>query len=98
MGGYVRGVLLSGGIDSTALCVMNKPDHCFFVNYGQRPARREFDIAQKVSSGLDIPLHSLVLDCSKFGKGSMSNNGQSTFAPSVEWWPFRNQLLATVVG
>lgn len=37
----MRALLLSGGLDSTAIAAWQRPDVCVTVDYGQRPARGE---------------------------------------------------------
>lgn len=90
------GLLLSGGMDSTALAYMHKPDVAFNINYGQRPAKAELKSAKSVCDCLNIELISIQIDCSDLGSGDLSNKAAIELAPESDWWPFRNQLLITL--
>ena len=93
-----RGLLLSGGMDSTALAYWLRPEYAFTVNYGQRSAKAEIAAAQQISKHLNIEHHVLLADCSSVGSGDLSNNEPLAIAPKSDWWPFRNQLLVTLCG
>lgn len=90
------GILLSGGLDSTALAYMHKPNIAFNVNYGQKPALAEFRSAQAVCDALGIVLVTINVDCSSLGSGDLSSKPAVKLAPESDWWPFRNQLLITL--
>ena len=89
-------LLLSGGIDSAALAAADRPDAALFVDYGQRPAPAEARAAHAVADALDLPLHEATLDLRSLGAGLLLNEQPIPGAPSPEWWPYRNQMLATV--
>jgi 7-cyano-7-deazaguanine synthase len=91
----MRAVLLSGGIDSTALCYICRPDLAVTVDYGQVVARSEIAAARAVCSELDIRHRVLRCDCSILGKGSLIGGRASSKCENPEWWPYRNQLLIT---
>lgn len=94
-----RIVLLSGGIDSSAVSAWIRPDVAVVVDYGQLPAKGEIRSATAVANALKIPVHVISANCSELGSGLLL--GQETplkTAPTTEWWPFRNQLLITLVG
>lgn len=91
-----KGILLSGGMDSISLAFLLRPRHAFTVDYGQNSAQAEIHAASQVSKTLDIEHHVLSVDCSSLGSGNLSRNAPLEFAPVVEWWPFRNQLLVTL--
>ncbi len=91
-------VLLSGGIDSAALAAWQRPSAGLFVDYGQAPAEAERRASRQVAQDLDLAWHELTVDCSAIGAGMMSTRPSPSGAPSPEWWPFRNQLLATIAA
>lgn len=88
-------LLLSGGIDSAALAGADRPDAVLFVDYGQRPAPAEARAARAVADALDLPLHESTMDLRPLGGGLLLDEEPLPGAPSPEWWPYRNQMLAT---
>jgi 7-cyano-7-deazaguanine synthase len=93
-----RLLLLSGGLDSTALAVMLRPEYALTVDYGQVSAAGEIRAAAAVSSALGVPHDVLRADCSAIGSGLLAGTEQAAVAPVPEWWPFRNQLLLTLAA
>lgn len=97
-----RVLLLSGGLDSTALAAWLRPDAALWVDYGQRPASGERRAAQAVAAQLGMPFHAVTVDAGAIGLGllnSDTSDGPGTDPlPSPEWWPFRNQLIVTVAA
>jgi len=92
-------LLLSGGIDSTALAFSEDPDVALTVDYGQVCAKAEVQSAGEVCRELNIPHEVVRADCSDLGSGSMTGDGdQLDVAPTQEWWPFRNQLIITLAA
>ncbi|WP_244474337.1 7-cyano-7-deazaguanine synthase [Methylobacterium sp. Leaf87] len=93
-------LLLTGGLDSTALASMLKIECALFVDYGQRPAKGEERAARAVAEALGIPLDIRRVDLSAFGHGIMSPMGAAL--PSArgapEFWPYRNQMLITLAA
>lgn len=97
-----RGILLSGGLDSTALCFWQRPAVAFTVDYGQRAAEAEIRAAARVTDELRVPHEVVKVDCSAVGWGCLSRSTPAcpaSLCPSTqEWWPFRNQLLVTLAA
>jgi 7-cyano-7-deazaguanine synthase len=95
-------VLLSGGMDSTALAAWIRPSATLFIDYGQRPAAAERRAAQAVAKELSLPFNELSIDLSVIGSGLLVEDDTSPAAsqasPSPEWWPLRNQLLCTIAA
>ena len=91
-------LLLSGGMDSIALAWWKRPDLAFTVDYGQLAAPAEISAASAVSEHLKIPHHVLRIDGREFGSGDMAGTSPDAHAPASDWWPYRNQLLLTLVG
>lgn len=91
-------LLLSGGMDSIALAWWKRPDMAFTVDYGQLAAQAEVTAASEVSQRLNISHHVLRFDARDFGSGDMAGTVPDAKAPASDWWPYRNQLLLTLVG
>jgi 7-cyano-7-deazaguanine synthase len=91
-------MLMSGGVDSSALAYLIKPDGLLFIDYGQRPKDGEFTAANAVAASLGMRLDRLDVDCSTVGSGLLSGSRSIPGSPSPEWWPFRNQLLVTLAA
>ena len=89
------GLLLSGGIDSSAVAFWKHPAVCFTVNYGQRPAQAEITAARHVAEQIGSRHEILTIDCSSLVSGDLSTKPVLRVASTPEWWPFRNQLLIT---
>jgi 7-cyano-7-deazaguanine synthase len=89
-------ILLSGGMDSTALAFWKRPDIAFTIDYGQIPAEGEIRAARQIAYEIGIQHEVIVVDCSGLGSGDLAGKPASSEAPVSEWWPFRNQLLITL--
>lgn len=88
-------MLLSGGMDSIALAWWKRPEVAITIDYGQLPARAEIAAATAVSRRLGIEHHVVSIDCRSLGSGDMAGRGADAHAPASDWWPYRNQMLAT---
>jgi len=91
-------LLLSGGIDSTALATWMRPDIAYTIDYGQLAAEGELRAATTICEILKLKHRVLRVDCGSLGSGDLSRNPSSEYAPTTDWWPFRNQLLITLSG
>jgi 7-cyano-7-deazaguanine synthase len=91
-------ILLSGGMDSTALTYWTTPELAITIDYGQKCAQGEIDAASAVCAELRIRHEIIRINCSEVGSGDLSNRPPLPIAPVTEWWPFRNQLLITLAG
>ena len=89
-------LLLSGGMDSTAIAYWRRPEIALTVDYGQRPVAGEIRAASAVASALGIAHHVIRADLSALGSGDMAGTDALLVAPVPEWWPFRNQMLVTL--
>ena len=85
-----------GRVDSSAIALLERPQLAIVVDYGQLPAAGERRAALIIAKRLDIPLETIVVDCSSLGSGDMAGICASPHAPVPEWWPYRNQLLVTL--
>lgn len=92
------GLLLSGGMDSTALAYWLRPDVAFTVDYGQLGAKGEIYAATQICKALEIEHEIIPVDCRALGSGDLFGKSPDPLAPVSEWLPFRNQLLLTLVG
>jgi 7-cyano-7-deazaguanine synthase len=91
-------LLLSGGIDSSALAAWRRPAQTLVIDYGQVSAAGEITAAQAVASELGLPVAVLRANCSAVGSGLLAGAAPDPAAPVEEWWPFRNQLLVTLAA
>ena len=80
-------LLLSGGLESVALCYLSRPDLCITVDYGQPAFAGEKRASSFFCKSLDIN-HMIVR-----GTGYQKRVGETE-----SWWPFRNQLLLTLAA
>jgi 7-cyano-7-deazaguanine synthase len=94
VGGQLKAILLSGGIESTAIAYWLRPDFAITVDYGQPSFAGEMQAAKTIASVLSIP-HECV---------SVSPYPPRTPTPRPPteshsiWWPYRNQLLVTLAA
>ena len=93
-----RAILLSGGVDSSTIAFMERPQLAIVIDYGQMPAIGEWRAARAIAKRLNIPLETIEIDCSSLGSGDMAGTSASPYAPVPEWWPYRNQLLVTLAA
>lgn len=91
-----RALLLSGGMDSTALAWSLRPDLGITIDYGQLAAPGEIRASAAVCQALRIQHRVIRVDCRSLGSGDMAGTDSLAFAPVSEWWPFRNQLIITL--
>ena len=93
-----KALLLSGGIDSVALAYWVRPSVAFTIDYGQIPAQAEIRASAQVCRELCIRHEVIRADCSSVGIGGLTQRAGVEISPTVEWWPYRNQLLITLAG
>lgn len=94
----MRVLLLSGGIDSLALAYWLRPPAAITIDYGQASAEGEIRAAKAIATAAGIAHETVRVDCSSLGSGDLLNRPALASAPAPEWWPYRNQMLATVAG
>ncbi|HTE89298.1 MAG TPA: 7-cyano-7-deazaguanine synthase [Terriglobales bacterium] len=92
------GLLLSGGIDSSALAAWKRPNICLTIDYGQFAADAEIYSASQICQELGLSHEVVRVDCRALGSGDMTGTPPLPCAPVPEWWPFRNQLLVTLAA
>lgn len=86
-------LLFSGGIDSTLLASVYRPDLLLFIDYGQVCAQGELKAASQIAGLINIPLEKLHIALGGLGIGRLS--GQKS---SSSFWPLRNQALLTLAA
>lgn len=93
-------LLLSGGLDSTAVAAMTRPDHCLTVDYGQIAADAERRAATQVAMELGLDSTAIRVQAGVVGAGLMAKDPKTGIPDGIapEWWPFRNQLLITLAA
>lgn len=85
-------------MDSVALAYWLRPPFAITIDYGQLAAAAEIQAARAVSEELDIIHHLVTVDTIALGSGDMAGKASDSLAPATDWWPFRNQLLATLAA
>ncbi|RUR71066.1 7-cyano-7-deazaguanine synthase [Variovorax guangxiensis] len=91
-------LLLSGGMDSLSIAWWKRPDIAITIDYGQLAAEAELRASKAICAVLDIDHHILRVDCRALGSGDMAGGKADPNAPASDWWPYRNQLLATLAA
>lgn len=91
-------LLFSGGIESTCLAFMLRPDICLTVDYGQIVANSEFSAARNISSHFGLRHEKLSVDFSHLGSGQLAGTAAIREAAIPEFWPYRNQMLITLAA
>lgn len=92
----MRALLLSGGLESSALAWWKKPDLCVTINYGQAAALGEIAASAGLCKILRLRHRVISVDLSALGSGSMVGRKKAKGGKAVEFWPFRNQMLVTL--
>lgn len=94
----MKALLFSGGIDSTALACWLRPDVLVTVDYGQKVAIAERRASAEIARRLGLHHEMIAIDVAGLGHGHLAGRDPSALAATPEWWPYRNQLLITVVA
>lgn len=89
-------LLLSGGVDSTAIAAWQRPAICLTINYGQRAAVAEIRASSQVCEELGLCHEVLIAHIPDLGAGDMSGRDPILHSEHSEFWPFRNQYLITL--
>lgn len=92
----MKALLLSGGIESTCLAYWRRPDLCITVNYGQICADTEIETSSAICSRLGLR-HEIVR-ASTGNKFGFLGRKKPRDPEKPEYWPYRNQFLATVTS
>jgi 7-cyano-7-deazaguanine synthase len=91
-------LLFSGGVESSALAYMLRPDALLTIDYGQAPADGELRAASYIANELGLHHETLKVDASLLGAGDMARKPMARHSRVSEAWPFRNQFLITLAA
>jgi len=91
-------LLLSGGIDSATLAYTHRPELTVTVDYGQCCADAEIQASAQIADQLNLEHEVIEVDCSNLGVGTMAGQQETDLGDAPEWWPYRNQLVITLVA
>lgn len=94
----MRVLLFSGGVESTALAYMLRPEILLTIDYGQAPAKGELRAATFIAEELGLPHEILSIDAAFLGAGDMAGKPTANYSKVSEAWPFRNQFLVTLAA
>lgn len=94
----VRLLLFSGGIESTCLAAMHRPELLVTIDYGQLPAAGEIAAAKQIAATLKLDHDVLSAPLAEFGRGEMVGVLVSDDDQVPEHWPLRNQMLVTLAA
>ncbi|ABS61958.1 ExsB family protein [Parvibaculum lavamentivorans DS-1] len=94
----MKALLLSGGIDSSALAHWTRPDICVTLDYGQQAALGEAAASRAICSELHLEHKLISVDLSSLGSGSMAGRETALGGAAPEFWPYRNQMLVTLAA
>ena len=92
----MKALLLSGGIESTCLAFWKHPDLCVTIDYGQVCADTEIQTSRAICKRLN--LRQEVIKASAGSRFGMLGGKKSLDPEKPEYWPYRNQFLATVAA
>ncbi|MFC4359288.1 7-cyano-7-deazaguanine synthase [Halobium salinum] len=91
-------LLLSGGLDSATLAYTHQPDLTVTVDYGQCCADAEIQASSQIAGQLGLDHKVIQVDCQSLGAGTMAGRQGIDLGDAPEWWPYRNQLVITLVA
>ncbi|WP_135662119.1 7-cyano-7-deazaguanine synthase [Halorhabdus rudnickae] len=91
-------LLLSGGLDSATLAYTHRPDLTVTVDYGQCCAEAEIQASAQIADQLNLQHEVIEVDCKHLGAGTMASQQETNLGDTPEWWPYRNQLVITLVA
>lgn len=91
-------LLLSGGLDSATLAYVYQPDLTVTVDYGQCCADAEIQASAQIADQLNLTHETIEVDCKSLGAGTMAGRQKTGLGDAPEWWPYRNQLVITLVA
>ena len=87
-------LLLSGGLDSTALAWWQRPQVALHIDYGQRAAAGERRAASAVARAAGFELETIDADLSAMAAVQVAADDR----PAPTRWPYRNQLILTIAA
>jgi len=90
--------LFSGGVESTCIAKMHRPDIALTIDYGQVCAAGEIRAASHIAKLLGVRHEVLKAPVGHLGIGDLAGVKPIPDAIVSEHWPFRNQLLITLAA
>lgn len=94
----LRLLLFSGGVESTCLAAMHRPDLLVTIDYGHLPAAGEIAGAKQIAETLKLDHAILSAPLTEFGRGEMVGACSADGDQVPEHWPLRNQMLVTLAA
>src|SRR5690606_26846711 len=91
-------LLFSGGIESTCLAHLFRPELLLTIDYGQKSAEGEIRSSAFIAKKLDLKHEVLTAHISSLGAGDLAGLPPARKGPATEFWPFRNQHLITLAA
>ena len=85
-------LLISGGIDSVSIAITHQPKFALIVDYGHKAFLGELASSKYFCTKNKISLHTIKLDLSSLGQGSLFSGAED----ESDHFAFRNQFLLTV--
>jgi 7-cyano-7-deazaguanine synthase len=68
------------------------------VDYGQCCADAEIQASAQIADQLNLEHEVIEVDCKNLGAGTMAGQQETNLGDAPEWWPYRNQLVITLVA
>jgi 7-cyano-7-deazaguanine synthase len=94
----MRALLFSGGVESTCLALLEKPDLAITIDYGQVSADGEINAAAYIANAIGF-LHRVVrVQLRHLGSGDLVGRPALEGHEAPEHWPYRNQMLITIAA
>lgn len=94
----MRLLLFSGGVESTCLALIQRPDIALTIDYGQVCAEGEIRAASHIAKLLSIRHEILDAQMGHLGIGDLAGITPGPDIVVSEHWPFRNQMLITLAA
>lgn len=94
----MKALLMSGGLDSSAIAWWLRPDVCVTIDYGQRAAQGEMAASVAICKAIGLQHRKIEVDLSSLGSGTMANKASVARGVAAEFWPYRNQMLVTLAA
>lgn len=91
-------LLFSGGVESTCLAVLHRPDILLTIDYGQVSAAGELRAAAHIAGKLGLRHEIIEAPLRELGTGDLAGCAADKNAKVTEAWPFRNQMLITLAA
>jgi 7-cyano-7-deazaguanine synthase len=91
-------LLFSGGVESTCLASMQRPDLLLTIDYGQAAASGEKRTASHIAEKLSLRHEIVSIPMRALGAGELAGHARVPHSDAAETWPFRNQMLITLAA